>query len=261
MVEEKDTQEKNKEDTEIEIRFTDFLTVFKKSWFWMILVGVIVFVGGFTYSRFLKTDQYTAGFSMYLKPNVTESQNESLSFSIANALTKDSDSLFLSYDNVLKPVLEESGYQMTASDFKKCIQVKIPEEGSRVLYFSVTTADADMSIELAKKLEDRLENYWNSSDSIFGYPELVVRVDGVDENAARLVSNRTSNMMIALVAVLAAIVTYAIAFVVFLLDDRINNEEDLERHLNLNLLGSIPNRRESQRASRRGYYAYYSSRK
>ena len=70
-------------------------------------------------------------------------------------------------------------------------------------------------------------------------------------------SNPISMLKILLVAFACAIVVYAVYLVMFLMDDKINTPEDVERYLGLNLLGQIPNKKDTGRGKR--YYAQYSS--
>ena len=53
--------------------------------------------------------------------------------------------------------------------------------------------------------------------------------------------NTTSMTTYLLAGVIAAILVYSAFLIVFLLDDRIRTEEDIERYLGLSILGNIPN--------------------
>ena len=54
--------------------------------------------------------------------------------------------------------------------------------------------------------------------------------------------NSTRMLTFAFAGVVAAVVTYVIFLIIFLLDDRIKtDDENLERYLGLSVLGNIPN--------------------
>ena len=53
--------------------------------------------------------------------------------------------------------------------------------------------------------------------------------------------NRVRMLTFAFAGVAAAVVTYVIFLIIFLLDDRIKTDEDVERYLGLSILGNIPN--------------------
>ena len=60
--------------------------------------------------------------------------------------------------------------------------------------------------------------------------------------------------MMLLVAFVLAFAIYAIYLIRFLMDDKINSPEDVEKYLGLNVLGQIPNRYDTSR--RKKYYGY-----
>ena len=61
-------------------------------------------------------------------------------------------------------------------------------------------------------------------------------------------------MTVLLVAFMFAMVVYAIYLIRFLMDDKINTPEDVEKYLGLSLLGQIPNKYDT--GKRKKYYAY-----
>ena len=69
------------------------------------------------------------------------------------------------------------------------------------------------------------------------------------------VSNPVSFFKILLIGILLAVLIYVAFLVVFLMDDKINNAEDVQRYLGISLLGEIPNRADVKR--RRARYGYY----
>ena len=60
--------------------------------------------------------------------------------------------------------------------------------------------------------------------------------------------------------VIAVILAYSVFLIVFLLDDRIRTEEDIERYLGLSILGNIPNGNDKKNHLY-GYYSAYGAQK
>ena len=68
--------------------------------------------------------------------------------------------------------------------------------------------------------------------------------------------NTTRMMTYLLVGMIAAVLVYSIYLIIYLLDDRIRTEEDMERYLGLSVLGDIPNADEKKNRQH-GYYKAY----
>ena len=68
-------------------------------------------------------------------------------------------------------------------------------------------------------------------------------------------SNPISVLKILLGAFVAAVLVYGIYFIRFILDDKINAPEDVEKYVGLNVLGAIPNKNQlNRRHEKYGYY-------
>ena len=72
-------------------------------------------------------------------------------------------------------------------------------------------------------------------------------------------SNHIRLLTCGLVGALGAVITYLIFLAVFLLDDCIRTDEDIENYLGLSVLGDIPNV-NSKVKKRYGYYSPYDRR-
>ena len=68
--------------------------------------------------------------------------------------------------------------------------------------------------------------------------------------------NTTSMTTYMLVGMIAAVLVYSIYLIIYLLDDRIRTEEDIERYLGLSVLGDIPNA-DDKKSRQYGYYKAY----
>ena len=127
-------------------------------------------------------------------------------------------------------------------------------EDAHVLYLSVTSRDAQRSTDIVNAFADQTCTYFNSVYD----QELLSVVDYARVPEAP--SNPISKMMILLIGFVCAIAVYGIYLVKFMLDDKINNSDDVEKYLGLSMLGVIPNKHDSGRKkSKNGYYYSYSS--
>lgn len=250
-------EEKTKE---AELHFSDFWDTLKRCWIVLLATVLVVFFGLYIILSALHVDKYEAEVTIYIlrNPNDTDpngsSSNNNLvqSISIANALIDDCKSLMVSRDHVLNPVLKEtpSLTDTTWKDLKKMIEIENSGE-DRILTLSVETTDPEMSAELADKVAKHACAYFNEE-----YQQEISRVVDSAEVPDEI-CNPVSKVLVGLIALAVAFIVYIIYFVRYLMDDKINSAEDVERYLGMSTLGMIPNRQDSVR--RKTKYGYYYS--
>ena len=246
--------EENKE-LELEIKLSDIFDIFKQCWWLMLLVGVITCVAVFVGLTVTHEDEFTAKTTIYvLKQNDESSSTVSTSdISIANYLINDFMQLVYSNDNVLEPVLKRNNPTglLTTKDLAKMIKVSQTND-TRMLTLSVTTGDKNTSRDLANDVAAFACDYFNLRQN--------ANIANVVDKAVapKEPSNPISLITVLLIAFVAALIVYAVYLVMYILDDKINNEEDVQKVLGMNVLGVIPNRDEVVKSKSKRYAAYTS---
>ena len=243
---------------EIELRLSDFGQVLKRCWVMVLVTAVVVFGGLYSLLSVLHVDEYEAQVTIYILRNSNSNEdtppttNLVQDISIANALIDDCKILMLSRDHVLTPVLEETPTlsDTTWKDLKKMITIENSGE-DRILTLSVRSDDPEMSAELANKVANHACEYFNEK-----YQQPISSVVDFAEVPSGI-CNPVSILLVALIAFAAAAVVFAINVVRFLMDDKINSSEDVEKYLEMSVLGVIPNRQDSNRHKTK--YRYYGS--
>lgn len=241
-----------------EIRLIDFWNIFKRCWYWILIAMIVVGAGDYAWRKFRHVDKYTAYTNFYVLRDTTESgQQQSSSgtttsdISIANYLIHDCKLLFLSEDNVLRPVLEETGLSSRISTGKLESMISFyNEEDTHILYMTVTADTPEECATLANEIADCATEYFNGLQG----RKIVSIVDVA--KVPRAPSNPVSLTKPMLYALIAGVLVYAAFFVLHLMDDKINDEDDVEKYLGLSLLGDIPNREDSSRRRKRYGYGY-----
>ncbi len=94
--------------------------------------------------------------------------------------------------------------------------------------------------ELAKRIVDRICTIGSQRiEDAMGFQQVNLYELGTTDPDP---CNRTRMLTFAFAGIVAAVVTYVIFLIIFLLDDRIKtDDENLERYLGLSVLGNIPN--------------------
>ncbi len=246
-----------------EVRLSDFWNTFKRCW-WVLLATLVgVFCILYLVSSITHEDQYSAKTSIYILRDSGNNSGSSNNFSsaditIANYILKDCEVLFRSRDHVLRPVIETQNLSgvLDTKQLDKMISIT-HEENTRVLYLTVTTKNAQRSVDLANAVAQKACEYYNGY-----YNTSLCNINDVASlEDAKTPSNPISKMKLLLISVAAMIVVYLVYFLLYILDDKINTAEDVEKYLGVNMLGVIPNREDSRRRKTKGgyYSSYYAS--
>ena len=247
-----------------EIRFVDFWTVLKRCWFIMLAVMVVVAAGTFIVMKVTHESEYTSTATLY----VGETNSENMSsgdITIANSLVKDFNELITS-NKIINDVYKVTGSMLEPAQIKNMIKISNPD-GTHVLYLSVTAKDPESAALFANAFAEAAENNFND---LFSAATDNDKTDSTNpnKNETKILqvfddgvvpqheSNPISFVKITLIALIVALLVYVAFFVVYVLDDKINTAEDVQRYLGMSLLGEIPNREDAgRRKSKYGYYA------
>ncbi len=203
----------------------------------MILAACIV--GGiyWGYTEWVVPPSYTSVSTLYILKQQNEeetvSDNSTASdFSLALNVVNDCTYLLKSH-SVLDAVIANENLNYSYNALYRSISTANPRD-TRVLQVSVTAE----SPELAKQIVDAVcEIGVDKIEEAMGFQQVNVYEQGTfDEERSNGATTRT----IVTVGAGAALLIYILFVVLFLLDDRIRSDEELEKKLGLTILGRIP---------------------
>ena len=248
-------EEKNRE---TEIRVQDLWAIFKRCWWLMLIVLVSVSILAYTFLTLTHEDEYTATVTIWAMrmPNTSNGATTGPStqdVSIATYLINDYK-LLIKSDAIMEKVITAQNLSATTSQLSKMVSVT-NETNTRVMNLSITTKSA----ESAKAIADAWGTIFcdTINSTMGGEPMIEVWEMALLPNKP---SNPVSMMLVLLIGFVCAFVVYGICFIKFIMDDKINNSDDVERYLGLSMLGVIPNKHESGRKkSKNGYYYSYTA--
>ena len=138
----------------------------------------------------------------------------------------------------------------TRKQLAKMIKIKNVEQ-TRLLMIQVTADTPEEARDITNIWGNEFKNYVNTQ--LMNDQDYIQIADPAILPDAE--SNPVSALALAIVGVLAALIVYAIYLILFVTDDKINTPEDVERYLDLNLLGSIPAAKKDVEISWRVYSA------
>lgn len=218
---------------------------------WIIILVTAVCLGGFiAATKITYTPKYQSTATLYiLRQNENAKEiNVSSDFSMALNVVNDCTYLLKSHA-VLDTVIDELQLSFGFDDLSKSISTSNPEK-TRILE---VTVKADTPEE-AKRIVDAICKVGvNSISEAMGFQQVNLYEYGtLDKNPC----NRIGAVTYILVGLAAAVLTYTVFLIFFLLDDRIYSNEDIEHYLGLTVLGDMPNADSINSADHYGYVSY-----
>lgn len=220
---------------EIEIDLLDlFHYLMKKVW---IIVAVCILFGavGAVFTMKVMDEEYTAETRMYILNQSLSSSLGSLSYSdfqISDKMMQDY-LVLIQGRNVTQEVIDILGLDMTREHLSSLVTVQALES-SRVLQIKVTDTDPQRAADIANCIREVAGRQIKS----------IMDVDAVNLVYEAEVPTAKSGPSVTKNTILAAMVGFILCFgvfvVIYLLDDTIRTEEDVSRHMGLNVLGVIP---------------------
>ena len=216
----------------LEIDILELLgVVFSKIW---LVIGSAVLFAAATYlfCIFLVTPKYESTTKIYV---INRQNSEALTYSDLQSgtqLTKDYQELVTSRP-VIEEVKAELGLDIENERFKKCITVSVPTD-TRIV--SITAEDTDPY--MARAIADRVRISAAQHIANVMNTEAVNVVE--EANLPTEISSPKIVRNTAIGGVLGAFVAVLIIVIIYIMDDTIKNPDDVEKYLNISVLGSIP---------------------
>ena len=224
---------------ETEIDLLDLLYYLGKK-IWILVAATLIFaVAGATLTMYVMDEQYTAETRLYVLNRSSGSALGGLGAALAVSDFQISDNLLedylvlLSGRNITDEVLEILNLDMTREELSKLITVQ-SINNTRVFKIQVTDTDPQRAANIANCVREVAARQLESIMDVNAV-NLVYDAEVPQKKSGPSV---TKNTMIA--ALLGLMAAAGIFVVIYLLDDTIRTEEDVERHLGLSVLGVIP---------------------
>lgn len=217
---------------ELEIDLLGLFYYLKKKIVILLAAAVAFALVSFVISAYFVVPEYTASTRVYVLNRSSEQSLVSSDFSISNYMINDYKVL-ITGRNVTDKVVQQLGLDMSAGALTSKISVSA-ETNTRVLQISVTDTDPQRAADLANCVREVAATQIKE----------IMDVDAVNLVYEAKVPAAPSSPNVAkttlLWTVIGLIAAVGVLTVIFVLDDAIRTEEDVERYLGLGTLGIIP---------------------
>ena len=224
------------QEKQIEIDLIGLLNYLKKR-IMIIAAAVLVFAAfGLLYSALFVTPSYVAETRLYVLNRSSTIGVQGSDYQVSTYMLQDYQVL-ITGKNVTQKVVQQLNLGMTAEQLRSKITVSAPEE-TRVLQINVSDTDPQVAADIANKVcEVAIQELkrLTDADAVHQVYEAEVPAHSVSPGVKKVVL---------LAAFCGLVASVGIVTVMFILDDSIRTEEDVERYLGLSVLGVIPESKE-----------------
>ena len=230
-------EKKRNDNEEMEIDLLELLMVMKKHLAAILLAGIVGLVIMFACTTILMTPLYSASSMMYVMPDNSNSNSSTLSdMQVGQQLTSDYSSMIESR-SFMEDVIKKLNLTIDYQQLLEKVEVTNPTS-SRILQVTVNDPSpqtaADIANEMASVAESKLKEI-TGMQAIKIYEEAAVP----DRPSS---PSLKKNCALGLLAGL--ILAMAVVTILYLLDDTIKTEEDIEKYLGISVLAMVPDRKD-----------------
>lgn len=222
---------------DIEFDLIELLLYMRKR-LWIVVLTVVLFtIGGYVSSKLMITPTYTATAQVYVVYDVTTDKGNKLDEDYTQQLMagqlRNDCVVLLSSRNVAAKVVENLDLNMSAEGLSSRVLVE-PEENTRILNLSITDTDP---VAAARILNEVCQVGKEQIAEMVGEDVIKIVFEAETPLSPSSPSPKRNATVAAILGLVAAI---SIMVVVFLMDDSIRNETDMEHYLGLSTLAEIP---------------------
>ena len=237
------------------VTLKDLWEVFIQRLWAIILAACICSAGLWLFNRMTFVPQYASTATLYIlrQADGATASDANSDFSLALKVVNDCTYLLKSH-TVLDEVISSLNLDMEYEELYDRISTSNPED-TRILE---VTVKADSS-EMAKRIVDQICTIGSKRiEDAMGFQQVNLYELGTTDSDP---CNRTRVLTFVFAGIAAAVVMYVVFLIIFLLDDRIQtDDENLERYLGLSVLGNIPSA-DGKKPGKYGYYKAYAAHK
>ena len=216
------------------IDLLELLGVLRQHILALLLTTVLAALAGFLVSSFVLTPQYQASALMIVNTRQDTSANVTSDQLTSASRLVSTYSIIVKSDTVLNQVIANLGLNMTYETLASKVEVSAVDE-TQVMEITVTDPNPDGARQVCEQITQV------APDAILTAVEAgsvkVISAASVDPDPGS--PNIPRNTAIA--GVLGLVVCVGILFLRVLLDNKINTEDDVTKHLGLTVIGVIPN--------------------
>lgn len=201
----------------------------------VVLIGVVAAIFaviGLLGTAIFIAPEYTASTRIYVLNRQNENNVVSSDYQISNYMISDY-TVLITGRNVTKEVISELDLDLSMKELSEMIQVTSPDD-TRILQISVTDTDPQRAADIANSVRKIASAQIKDIMDVDAVNLVYTAETPSSPSGPSLMKNTLIVMLLGVAAVVGVLA------VIFILDDAIHTEEDVQRYLGLGTLGVIP---------------------
>lgn len=213
------------------ITIKDLFDIVLKRWYVVVALCLICMIAAMVITVAFITPMYTSTAKLYIK-NKQSTVISASEISVSSYLTKDYEEIVVDR-SILEEVINSLSLNVSYGSLKSVIETYNPEN-TRFIEITVTYPDP----KIAKDIVDCIcKVTQNKIIDVMDIDRVIIFSEG------SLSKSPTSpNLILNLIKgfIIAIALSIAFVFIAYFKDDKINTREDVEKYLEINVLGSVP---------------------
>lgn len=238
-----------KEEKEMEIDLLSLFSYLIGKWKTLLIAAVIGGILALAYTL-LQTPMYQSSSMLLILSKTAESNNSATTttsdFAIGTQLIEDLSVIATSdtvMEEVAKAVQEENDITLTTDEIKNMVTVNV-QDNTRILEISAENADPNVAYTIAETMTTKTSE--QMAEITQTNPATVIAEPKIADEPVD--NGMTKNLAIGIL--LGIVLVGGIYTVKFLINDRIQDEDDIEKYLETSVLAVIPLDKELEQFSK-----------
>lgn len=238
-----------KEEKEMEIDLLSLFSYLIGKWKTLLIAAVIGGVLALAYTM-LQTPMYQSSSMLLILSRTSETNNSTTTstsdFQIGTQLIEDLSVIATSdavMEEVAKAVQEQNNLTLTTAEITDMVTVKV-QDNTRILEISATNADPDVAYTIAETMTTKTSE--QMAEITQTNPATVIAEPKIADEPVD--NGMTKNLAIGIL--LGLVLVGGVYTVKFLVNDRIQDEDDIEKYLEVGVLAVIPLDKELEQFSK-----------
>lgn len=216
----------------VEISVRDIFKILLRKWWIVIICITLTGVASYIWTNYYTTEMYSASTTLYVGKNTDAVGVQTADLNLGSNLILDYREIAKSR-RVAYVVIDELGLKTSARAMSNRISVN-QRDMTRVIEISVSDVNPQMAMDITNKVAEVFQSKVKEIMQI----ENVQIIDKAEMPMYPVSPNKQMNYLLGII--IGLVIGVGIIFLIAFLDDTIKTPDDVQRHVELSVIGAIP---------------------
>ena len=216
----------------VEISVRDIFKILLRKWWIVIICITLTGVASYIWTNYYTTEMYSASTTLYVGKNTDAVGVQTADLNLGSNLILDYREIAKSR-RVAYVVIDELGLKTSARAMSNRISVN-QRDMTRVIEISVSDVNPQMAMDITNKVAEVFQSKVKEIMQI----ENVQIIDKAEMPMYPVSPNKQMNYLLGII--IGLVIGVGIVFLIAFFDDTIKTPDDVQRHVELSVIGAIP---------------------